>query len=369
MEAWRSRTPGGTKAGRSRWRAHGSSMASTGACRAVSLRRPASRRRSRTTGLVALSFRLLGVGLWQGRLPIALCMLGALALLAYLARALYGRRAAVATLLVLLLTPMHRQLHPLLVARQVLAEPAMLLFLLAGHASLLLALRRSRWWLLVAALAWALALMAKIQTLPFWIASVLTMLALAGLWRRWDGAAGCALAGAGALLGWRALLAAQAWLFQGHSAAPAPLVGLYGVTALVPIAQIRYNTIYRVVLFGLPTCIGLAVALWRAGRAWRDEAALLRWGLLALAGGSRSVVRAAVGRRRALHVSGRVYRPCRRRAAGGGNPRQERGRPAARGRADARRARAAAAGAAGRAYADARGHERAGNTCDARARI
>ena len=237
-----------------------------------------------TTGLVALRFRLLGVGLWQGRLPIALCMLGALALLAYLARALYGRRAAVATLLVLLLTPMHRQLHPLLVARQVLAEPAMLLFLLAGHASLLLALRRSRWWLLVAALAWALALMAKIQTLPFWIASVLTMLALAGLWRRWDGAAGCALAGAGALLGWRALLAAQAWLLQGHSAAPAPLVGLYGVTALVPIAQIRYNTIYRVVLFGLPTCIGLAVALWRAGRAWRDEAALLRWGLLALAG-------------------------------------------------------------------------------------
>lgn len=240
-----------------------------------------------TTGLVGLSFRLLGVGLWQGRLPIGLCMLGALTLLAYLARSLYGRSAAVAALLVLLLTPMHRQLQPLLVARQVLAEPAMLLLLLAGHTSLLLALRRSRWWLLIAALAWALSIMAKAQTLPFLLASVLAMLAIAGLWRRWDWAAGCALAGLGALLSWRGLLAGQAWLLQGHTAQPVPIVGIYTITALVPIAQIRYNTLYRVALFGLPTCIGLAVALWQAAHTWRSErgpADLLRWGLLALAG-------------------------------------------------------------------------------------
>lgn len=240
-----------------------------------------------TTGLVALSFRLLGVGLWQGRLPIVLCMLGALALLAYLARSLYGRNAAAAALLVLLLTPMHRQLHPLLVARQVLAEPAMLLLLLAGYAGLWQALRRSRWWLTPAALAWALALMAKAQTLPFWLAASLTMLALAALWRRWDWAIGVAAASLGALLGWRALLAGQAWLLAGHTAQPIPIVGMYTITAFVPIAQIRYNTLYRVVLFGLPTCVGLAVALWRSARAWRsarDQAALLRWGLLALAG-------------------------------------------------------------------------------------
>src|SRR5262249_46450932 len=74
------------------------------------------------TAPIALSMRLFGVGLWQGRLFGVLCLFVALALIYYLALHLYSRPIAFGTLAVLLLTPMHPFLHPLLMGRQVLAE-------------------------------------------------------------------------------------------------------------------------------------------------------------------------------------------------------------------------------------------------------
>jgi 4-amino-4-deoxy-L-arabinose transferase-like glycosyltransferase len=52
---------------------------------------------------IALSFRLFGVGVWQGRLVGVLFTLGALALIYYLACRLYDRSVAIWTLAVLLL--------------------------------------------------------------------------------------------------------------------------------------------------------------------------------------------------------------------------------------------------------------------------
>src|SRR2546425_877031 len=52
---------------------------------------------------IALSFRLLGVGVWQGRLVEVFFTLGTLALMYYLARRLYDRSVAIGTLAVLLL--------------------------------------------------------------------------------------------------------------------------------------------------------------------------------------------------------------------------------------------------------------------------
>src|SRR5208337_612294 len=43
---------------------------------------------------ISLSFRLLGLGVWQGRLPGVLFMLASLGLLYYLARRLYGAPVA-----------------------------------------------------------------------------------------------------------------------------------------------------------------------------------------------------------------------------------------------------------------------------------
>src|SRR5881296_741032 len=54
------------------------------------------------TASIALSFRLLGIGVWQGRLVGVFFTLGALALICYLASRLYDRSVAIGTLAVLL---------------------------------------------------------------------------------------------------------------------------------------------------------------------------------------------------------------------------------------------------------------------------
>ncbi len=66
---------------------------------------------------VALSFRLLGVGLVQGRLPGVLFTLGALAALWYLSYRLYDRSTANWTLAGILLLSVQPELHPILVGR------------------------------------------------------------------------------------------------------------------------------------------------------------------------------------------------------------------------------------------------------------
>src|SRR6266508_1451546 len=95
------------------------------------------------TAPVALSFRLFGVGIWQGRLFGVFCTVTALALIYHLALRLYNQPVAIGTLAVLLLMSMHPQLHPLIMGRQVLAEMPMLCYLLAGYVCLLPAFRRS----------------------------------------------------------------------------------------------------------------------------------------------------------------------------------------------------------------------------------
>src|SRR6266536_6657705 len=122
------------------------------------------------TAPIALSFRLFGVGIWQGRLFGVLCIVAALALIYHLALRLYNQSVAIGTLVVLLLMSMHPQLHPLIMGRQALAEMPMFCYLLAGFACLLPAFRRPLW-LLPTAIFWGIALITKAQTLPFWVVS------------------------------------------------------------------------------------------------------------------------------------------------------------------------------------------------------
>src|SRR5262249_16095263 len=125
-----------------------------------------------TTVPVALAMRLFGVGVWQGRLFGVLCTVDALALIYHLALRLYNRRVGLGRLFVLLLMPMHPQLHPLIMCRQVLAELPMLCYLLMGYAAFLAAQRRPLW-LPAAIFVWGVALISKAQALPFWACSLL----------------------------------------------------------------------------------------------------------------------------------------------------------------------------------------------------
>lgn len=121
------------------------------------------------TAPIALSFRLLGVGIWQGRLVGLLFTLGTLGLMYYLACRLYDRSVAIWTLAVLLLMS---PLHPVVAGRQVLGEMPAVFYLLAGYACFLSALRKSPWFMAAAVGFWAIALNTKAQVLPFWMASL-----------------------------------------------------------------------------------------------------------------------------------------------------------------------------------------------------
>lgn len=241
-----------------------------------------------TTGLVALSFRTFGVGLWQGRLPIAMCAVAAMALLCWLACQFYDSRVAWATLFIALLTPVHPLLNPLLLGRQVMAEMPMLAFLLAGYACLLLSLKRSPWWAIATALFWAIGVRTKLQAVPFWAVSALVPLLLCLWQRRWR--TSWLLGGtiAGSLLGAWLLPWFQQALLAGRTAPPETLTDLVSVTAFVPTLDVRMFALQTTFSDGLIACIGLVYALWHL--LWREHlqldsaAAVVRCSVLAFAG-------------------------------------------------------------------------------------
>jgi len=210
---------------------------------------------------VAASFRLLGVGVWQGRLPGVLCLWAAFALLYFLADRLYNRTIAVGAVVVTLLMSVGPWLHPLIVGRQVLGESPTVFYLLSGYACLWVALRRRAWLVLPAMFFFAISIRVKAQVPPFWMVSMLLPFAVA-VYRRW----------------WRVVILLvitttgtyftanygiawlQGQLIAGHSVVGSGVTGLVEVTAVVLDWDIRLDAISIVLTFGLPTLLGLAAA-------------------------------------------------------------------------------------------------------------
>ncbi|HSH81493.1 MAG TPA: glycosyltransferase family 39 protein [Herpetosiphonaceae bacterium] len=242
-----------------------------------------------TTAAVALSFRLFGVGIWQGRLVGVLFTVAALVVLYDLARRLYSREVAVATLAIVLLLSMLPDLHPLILGRQVLAEMPMMFFLLAGYTCFFLALHRSPWFLPLAMGLWGLALITKAQVMPFWRVSLLVPLVVALPTRQWKTAVllGVALLGSPIVSEW--LVRLQGLILQGHILPADPVEGLVNLLALVPFSPVRPAVLVIALLFGLPTLLGLCYATWQwleslRNRAPTDSRDVVRLVLLALAG-------------------------------------------------------------------------------------
>jgi hypothetical protein len=212
---------------------------------------------------VAASFRLLGVGVWQGRLPGVLCLWVAFVLLYFLARCLYNRTIAVGALVVTLLMSVGPWLHPLIIGRQVLSEVPMVFYLLAGYACLYGTLRRRAWLILPTMFIFAIAVRVKAQVPPFWMASMLLPFIVA-LYRRWERVLillVIVIVGTHFTANY-GIVWIQDQLIAGHTVAGSPLPGLMEVTAVVLDWNIRLNAISIAFSFGLPTVIGLAAAAW-----------------------------------------------------------------------------------------------------------
>jgi hypothetical protein len=223
-----------------------------------------------TTAPVGLTMRLLGVGLWQGRLFGVLCAVAALLALAALGRRLYGDGLWWPTLAVALLLTGHPQIHPLLQGRQVLAEMPMLAYLLLGYLLLWGALAGRLALLAPAALLLGLAWIAKGQTAPFLLASLLAPLLAAALARRWRVALIFALACAGAYASSRGLPRLIGAILINPAITGPGVTGLLEVLAFVLTPFNRAFAARQLLIFGLPTVLG---TLWAVRMLWRERAA------------------------------------------------------------------------------------------------
>jgi hypothetical protein len=206
---------------------------------------------------VALSFRFLGVGIWQARLPGVFITLGSLTLIFILTRYLYNQSIAIGSVLISLLMSGAQQLHPILVGRQVLGEMPAIFFLLAGYAFLILAINKSILWFVLTSIAWGLALSTKVQVMPFWLLSLLLPIALAMIWGKWKVVCIYILSGVGAWFLYQTFPMIQQ-IFLGPDFIPAQMVkGLMAITAIVPDLRVRKASLYTVLLYGLPALIGV----------------------------------------------------------------------------------------------------------------
>lgn len=222
------------------------------------------------TELVALSMRLFGVGLWQGRLPGVVLGVAALGLLFLVAQQAYGRAVAWWSLASALLLVDHPLQHPLIQARQVLAEIPMLALLLAGMVAFDRGVR-GRWWGLVLAVAcWGLGTLIKSQALPFLLVGLAAVVLVAALMRQWRMALlACAcLVAVPVVRGW--FLDLSFWAAQPPFTAEV-LVGMDRMLAIVPALPNRLFALDVWQRSGLLASAGLGLMLWRVLRLVRGE--------------------------------------------------------------------------------------------------
>jgi hypothetical protein len=227
---------------------------------------------------IALSFRLLGVGPWQGRLPGILFTVAALGMLYYLTRRLYDGTVAAGALGVAVLLCAEGSLHPILVGRQAIGEMPSVFYLLAGFALFSYAWQRPRLSLPLAVLVWALSLRTKPQVLPFFVLALSFPLAVA-LWRRcWRSARVLTSGLVGMLAAFGLLARGEKWLFSsplfsGSSGSEPYAVlrdaGNLRTYVFVLVPSIRVAAVVVVAIFGWPLVLGLCYHGWKLLRDLR----------------------------------------------------------------------------------------------------
>lgn len=206
---------------------------------------------------IALSFKLFGVGIWQGRVVGMVFSIGAFWLLWSLTEKMYDRRHAWAALILALLLPLRWQLHPWLLGRQVVGEMPMLFYLLAGYWCFFFALQRSWLFLLPAQALWGIALMSKAQVEPFWTVSLAISLLLVAVQRHWRYATFLAAGYLGSKGAVQLLLIGKNLFLPRPFPTPSLRHELIHQQALVVIPSIRLQTLLVTLTLGLPTVLGL----------------------------------------------------------------------------------------------------------------
>jgi hypothetical protein len=208
---------------------------------------------------VAINFLIFGVGIIQGRLANILFTVGVLALVFWLARKIYDSKTAWATIVVLLLLSPQVSINPLLFGRQVLGETPMLFYLLLGYVFFDRSMSRSRANIIFVGIFWGLALITKVQIIPFWLFSMIALIVFAAvIGRRREMKTLIAIfISVGFLFGFFALF--QNWIVSDWpSNGSINFEDLYSISAWVWVPSVRIGSLVSVVRLGIFSVFGLA---------------------------------------------------------------------------------------------------------------
>jgi hypothetical protein len=240
------------------------------------------------------SFRLLGIGVWQGRLPYVFITTGSLIILYRLATCLYNHKVALGAVFFSLTLLGHPQVNPILLGRQVLGEVPAVFFLLLGY---WLFIKGNLISIVGASLSWGLALQTKIQVLPFFIFSLCFYYFLPIISRKphINKTVGSSMIG-GLAVHFILSIAREHVLSSGMVSAspqhdPTLVIRDWGnlfTYVIVMIPSIRLSAILWVILGGVPTLVGLWYTRpWKGstnrqdGHETRTAGLHLVWGLSA----------------------------------------------------------------------------------------
>ncbi len=208
---------------------------------------------------VALSMRMLGIGVWQGRLPGVLFTIISLGLAVYLNSQMYNKKVGFTTLFVILcLSPI--TINPIVLGRQVLSEMPMMFYLLGGYCFLWLAITRSPAWGIGAALLFGVALHAKIQVPPFWLVSIALAIWMSVRRRQWRLTYILASVVIGSLVFAAVILLVQNEMMPGLLEDPTDLKVMINTIILVPNSSIRLRAFIYILLLASPQILGFVLA-------------------------------------------------------------------------------------------------------------
>jgi dolichyl-phosphate-mannose-protein mannosyltransferase len=204
------------------------------------------------TAMVALSFRLIGIGIFSARIVAIAITMVTLVLLYQMTRLFYGRACGLAAVAVVMCLQSQVEINPLIAGRQLMGEMPALLFLLAGYLCVAFATKRA--WLYVPSAVgfWALALFTKVQVKPFLMVALFVPIVLAVIRRQFKLAKifGASLVGS---LTCHLVLEALA-----QKISPSTHVsGLTPAMALVLAPHIRFFVLFQTIKYATPTVLGL----------------------------------------------------------------------------------------------------------------
>ena len=182
---------------------------------------------------MALSFKLFGIGIWQGRLPGVNFTIAALGTMYFLAYCLYNRKIAIGTIAALTLMTVSMETHPIMLSSQVLGEIPAMFYLVAGYALLLCTLEKSNWIIFPVIGFWGIGIQIKAQVLPFWLISLVVPFLIATYKRYWRAALILFLCVAGSWFIAELVSKLPGWIFARKNGPREPIAGLIGVTGMV----------------------------------------------------------------------------------------------------------------------------------------